>query len=218
MRRQRWAAALWTGEIIFFVGNVVAQAAWTVPYDPLGYAISDLGAVTCFTNVEIGRLICSPAHLIMNLGLIITGVLMATGAVVFPLARRTRLDRLSRVLLVIGGLGCALVGLAPEDVAVGPHTVGAVSAMVIGNIGLALFGIALRQHRPAGGSVAITFAIIGLAGVIWLIALLLSGSPLRYSVGGLAERVAACSLVIGQVVVGLTVLMGKSRPSSRIES
>lgn len=218
MRRERLAATLWAGEIIFFIGNVVAQAAWTAPYNLLGYAISDLGAVTCFTNSDSGRLICSPAHLVMNLGLILTGLLMTTGALAFPLAQRKWLDRLSRVLLVIGGLGCALVGFAPEDVAVGPHALGAVSAMVIGNIGLMLFGFALRGHRQTPGNVAATLAIIGLAGVVWLIVLLVTGSPMRYSVGGLAERIAAFSLVAGQIIVGISVLVAKSRPTRRIGS
>lgn len=114
MNRERLAGRLWAAEIVFFITNVVAQAAWTLPYDPLGYAISDLGAVSCFSLPDQGRDICSPAHLAMNLGLIITGLLMAIGALLFPLSRRSRLDRVSRALLVIGGLGCALVGFAPR--------------------------------------------------------------------------------------------------------
>lgn len=206
MNRERLAGRLWAAEIVFFITNVVAQAAWTLPYDPLGYAISDLGAVSCFSLPDQGRDICSPAHLAMNLGLIITGLLMAIGALLFPLSRRSRLDRVSRALLVIGGLGCALVGFAPEDVALGPHTVGAVSAMVVGNIGLVLFGFALRSRRPTPGTAATAFGLIGVTGVSWLIVLLLSGSDLRYAIGGLAERIAAFSLVAGQVVLGITVL------------
>lgn len=216
MTRVRLAGALWMLEALFFVGNAVAQSAWTVPFDPMGYAISDLGAVSCFTDPGSGREICSPAHVVMNVGLIVTGVLMAAGALAFPLSkRRPRVDRLSRVLLAVGGVGCAGVGLAPEDVALGPHTLAAIAAMVVGNIGLALFGLALRPHRAALGSLAATFAIIGLAGVTWLIVLLVTGSPLRYAVGGLAERIAAFSLIAGQVLVGATVLLRAGRRDGR---
>jgi hypothetical membrane protein len=216
MTRVRITGALWALEILFFVAHAVAQAAWTVPFDPMGYAISDLGAVSCFTEPGAGREICSPAHVVMNLGLIVTGLLMAAGALVFPLSgRRPRLDRLSRVLLVIGGLGCAGVGFAPEDVALGPHTVSAIAAMVVGNIGLTLFGFALRPDRAVLGSVAATFAIVGLGGVTWLILLLVTGSPMRYEVGGLAERIAAFSLIAGQVAVGIAVFVPATRRNRR---
>ena len=208
MTRVRLAGALWALELLFFVAHAIAQAAWTVPFDPMGYAISDLGAVSCFVEPGAGREICSPAHLVMNVGLIVAGLLMAAGALVFPLAaRRPCVDRLSRVLLVIGGLGCAGVGLAPEDVALGLHTIAAIAAMVVGNIGLALFGLALRPNRPGLGSAASMFGIVGLGGVTWLIVLLVTGSPMRYEVGGLAERIAAFSLIAGQAAVGITVLV-----------
>lgn len=220
MNRVRLAGALWALEILFFVAHAIAQAAWTVPFDPMGYAISDLGAVTCFIEPSAGREICSPAHVVMNVGLIVAGLLMAAGALVFPLsAQRPRVDRLSRLLLVIGGLGCAGVGLAPEDVALGPHTIAAIAAMVVGNIGLALFGYALRPSRVVLGSAASTFAIVGLGGVTWLIVLLVTGSPMRYEVGGLAERIAAFSLIAGQVVVGITVLVrGAHRAGTALDT
>lgn len=216
MTRERLAGALWVLEILFFVAHASAQAAWTVPFDPMGYAISDLGAVTCFVEPSAGREICSPAHVVMNVGMIVTGLLMAAGALMIPLSEwRPRLDSPGRVMLVIGGLGCAGVGLAPEDVALGPHTLAAVAAMVVGNIGLALFGFALRPSRAVLGSVAATFAAVGLGGVTWLILLLLTGSPMRYEVGGLAERIAAFSLIAGQVVVGITMLAGATRRDGR---
>ena len=212
MNRIQLAGVLWSLQIVFFVANIVAQLAWTEPYSVFGYAISDLGAVTCFTEPSTGRAICSPAHLVMNVGFILAGVLMAAGAIALPLSIvRRRIDLISRVLLVIGGLGCAGVGLAPEDVALGAHTVAAVAAMVVGNIGLVLFGIGLRTNRRTLDTVALGLGTLGLIGVTWLITLLLTGSPARFSVGGLAERIAAFSLVFAQLVIGITLLI---RPTS----
>jgi len=142
---QRIGAWAWTSIAQYFVLLLVVRAAWTLPYDPLTYAISDLGAAQC--GQFSGRAVCSPWHGLAAASWVLTGLTLALGAVL----NRGRFGptgpaRIGVVLLVLSGLGEISVGLHPEDVSAW-HTPSAVVAIGCGLPGILLLGWSLR-HLP----------------------------------------------------------------------
>lgn len=103
------------------------------------------------------------------------------------------------MLLVSGGAGFVLIGLAPTDVHKGLHVVGAALIMGSGNVGLVLagFGLADRVPRPLR-------RVTGLLGVVALLAfgLFLSGHYLGLGMGGM-ERVAAYPFLFWAAALGV---------------
>ena len=64
----------WLLSLEFFVGQAVAQAAWTgAPYTLVNNEVSDLGITVCETVK--GQYLCSPLHTLMNASFILAGVL-----------------------------------------------------------------------------------------------------------------------------------------------
>ncbi|MFC1232146.1 MULTISPECIES: hypothetical protein [Streptomyces] len=175
------------------------------------------------------RYICSPDHGLMNGSFIALGVLLVVGFVLTGGTGGTgriggvdgfsgaggpggiggigggvpwlggRVAALARMLLVSGGVGFVLIGLAPTDVHKGLHVVGAALIMGTGNAGLVLagFGLADRVPRPLRRAA-------GLLGVVALLAfgLFLSGHYLGLGMGGM-ERVAAYPLLFWVAALGL---------------
>lgn len=189
----------------YFVGEQIAAAAWTdPPYDWRHDYISDLGVVTC-------EQICSPLHAVMNASFVLLGVIVITGSVLL----RHCLDATPARLLFVGlmcasGVGDVLVGTFPgsvDAVASGTnvlHVLGAVLAIVGGNAGILVAGIALlrsNRHRMLG-----TYSVA--SGVIGLAAFALFALGLDLGVGiGLVERVAADPITVWMIVAGTATLV-----------
>ncbi|MFJ2760913.1 DUF998 domain-containing protein [Streptomyces prasinus] len=194
----------------FFVVHGIVESAWARPaYSWARNNISDLGNVHCGLRTwPESRYICSPDHGLMNGSFIALGVLLVVGFVLTGGAGGIgggvpwlggRVAALARMLLVSGGVGFVLIGLAPTDVHKGLHVVGAALIMGTGNAGLVLagFGLADRVPRPLRRAA-------GLLGVVALLAfgLFLSGHYLGLGMGGM-ERVAAYPLLFWVAALGL---------------
>lgn len=196
----------------YFILELVAAAAWSEPaYSWTGNYISDLGVTSCSPSV------CSPQHALMNTGLVILGGVISLGSWLL----RDRLfqgwiGRSALALMLLSGLGDVLVGTFPGSVEVAAegsnsmHVLGAALAIVGGNAGILLCGLALdRRHRWLAGYCVISGAV-GLGAL----ALFVLGVDLGLGAGGI-ERLAADPVVIWMIVVGASILIrplsGRSR-------
>ncbi|GAA3587627.1 hypothetical protein GCM10022198_08970 [Klugiella xanthotipulae] len=218
LSRHTMGCLAWLLQLQFLVVNVIAQLAWphdTAPYSLMSNAVSDLAAVSCGTVAGSGVYICSPLHVLMNVSLVTNGILMLVGALSFGVGHLTETTRLTtaRALLALAGAGTVIVGLAPEDVALVPHVVGAGMMMVLGNLGFLLLGLLmrgddwqLRVGRTRLGSIVTFFGVAGVVGTVALASILLSGYDGRYLGGGAVERVSIFSLVFGEIVAGFVAL------------
>jgi hypothetical membrane protein len=136
----------WILTLLYFVGQLVGQAAWRTPYSLIDNRVSDLGSTACGSTVA-NTYICSPLHAVMNATFILTGVLIMIGLFltrsVWP---RRRLTTWGLVLLAIAGAGTILIGLSPENVNVLIHLVGALN-IPAGNAAMILLGFAIWHDR-----------------------------------------------------------------------
>lgn len=149
--RRAWIGGVaWIGATVqFVIAMLVAQIAWTHPYNVLQNAISDLGAVTCGENPMGTSYVCSPLHVLFNLSIICFGLLVAAGALVArPAFPAGRVASTASATLVVAGLGAALVGVFPEDTYGIGHGVGALLAFVGSSLALILFGLAMTGQTP----------------------------------------------------------------------
>ncbi|WP_086824145.1 DUF998 domain-containing protein [Allokutzneria sp. NRRL B-24872] len=194
------AAALIVGPVQFAAANVVAQLAWTTPYSLAHNNISDLGNVRCQVSDDgVSRYICSPLHELLNTSAVLCGVLLIVGLALSPvLWRRSWVAALACVLLAGGGSGFVLAGLAPADVDLDLHVVGAFLIMGVGNLGLALSAFSGRGN-PFAALRVITVA----AAVIAIVATWLHFSHSYGPLGmGGSERFALFTTQLWFVVLG----------------
>jgi hypothetical membrane protein len=64
----------WILTLLYFIGQAVAQAAWTTPYSLIDNRVSDLGNTACGRTLA-NTYICSALHAVMNTTFVLTGVL-----------------------------------------------------------------------------------------------------------------------------------------------
>jgi len=185
----------------YFFAEQVAAAAWGTPsYSWASNYISDLGITSCSATV------CSPRHVVMNLGFVTLGVVVGLGSWLLRNQLFSgRTGRLALCLMSLSGVGDVLVGLFPgsvEGVASGSqmmHTLGAGLAITCGNAGILLSGVSLwpRDRFLAGYSTV--SGVVGLAALAFFV----GDAPLVAEIGvGAIERIAADPIVIWMVVLG----------------
>jgi hypothetical membrane protein len=191
----------WILTALYFVGQGVAQAAWSTPYSLIDNRVSDLGSTTCGTTVA-NTYICSPLHAVMNFTFVLTGVLMLVGLVLtWPVWPRRRLTTWGLVLLGVAGAGTILIGLSPENVNVFVHLVGAVN-IPAGNAAMILLGLAIWRDRRGMARYSVLAGVVGVLGMLagpFLVILTGHG-------GGLAERIALYPLIIWLIVFGVSLV------------
>ncbi|MGK3941418.1 DUF998 domain-containing protein [Streptomyces caeruleatus] len=147
----------------WFLVQAAVAAGWRTPYSLSRNFISDLGAVHCARFPSgTGPYVCSPAHSVMNVSIVLWGVTWAVGALLT--AERGRLT--GNVLLAVGGLGTVLVGVWPEDTNLTIHAMGALIHTVIGGAGMAVIGFRrLRRGDIAGGVLSILVFVTAVVGI-----------------------------------------------------
>ena len=136
----------WILTLLYFIGQAVAQAAWTTPYSLIDNRVSDLGNTACGRTLA-NTYICSALHAVMNTTFVLTGVLTLIGLFLMrSIWPRRRLTTWGLILLGVAGLGTILVGLSPENVNVLFHLIGALN-IPAGNAAMILLGLAIwGQH------------------------------------------------------------------------
>jgi hypothetical membrane protein len=199
----------WILTLLYFVGQLVGQAAWRTPYSLIDNRVSDLGSTACGSTVA-NTYICSPLHAVMNATFILTGVLIMIGLFltrsVWP---RRRLTTWGLVLLAIAGAGTILIGLSPENVNVLIHLVGALN-IPAGNAAMILLGFAIWHDRRGMAWFSVVSGVIGFLGLLaGPFIVILTGHG-----GGLAERIALYPLIIWLIVFGLSFVKRRQSSSS----
>ena len=203
------APILWLSSVQYFLVQALAAGAWSQPrYSWRLNAISDLGARHC--GRFDGRYVCSPAHEAMNVSLIVLGLGMALGSVLF--LQELGHGRIGFLLMAVAGLGAMLVGLFPEDTVYWAHITGADLAFLLGNVALIAFGFSRGFPRwlrwYAAGS-----------GVVALAALYLFLAHHRFFLGlGGMERVVAYPQTIYLIVFGAYMSIPHNRSAVNSEA
>jgi hypothetical membrane protein len=168
---------------------------WPRAYSWANNTISDLGNTVC--TAYGGRYVCSPHHFLMNFSFIFLGWSQLAGALILYVASpRGRLEQFAFGAMALAGLGTVGVGVFPENVQMLAHGVAAGLPLLVGNVGLLLFGFsrwlpkALRWYSLVAGGVA-------------LLALLLFVTQTDPGIGlGAVERVAAYPQTAWLILVG----------------
>jgi hypothetical membrane protein len=143
---------------------------------------------------------------------ILLGVIILSGVVLGRSAFPTGwFSGAGLTLLSLAGAGIILVGLFPENENIALHRVGAAGHFVVGNLAVALLGIALTMgnelgagltqtgERPALAIYSIVSGVVGLAAT----ALFITDHYLGLGIGGM-ERVAAYPLPLWLIVAGIS--------------
>ena len=187
---------MWMLSIQYFIVQTVVAADWSIGYSLSKNTISDLGNTTC--GVYTTRFVCSPLHNLMNISFIVLGLFMTVGAVfIYKEFKKRTLTRLGFYLLGIAGFGTMVVGVFPENTVSFLHLTGAVLALLIGNVGIAVLGWALEVPKTLR-----VYSVI--SGSFSLVALLLYVSSISAGIGlGEIERLAAYPQTIWLIVFGL---------------
>jgi hypothetical membrane protein len=199
---------VWTTTAQFFVVQAVAQQAWrgSRPYSLTHSWISDLGATSCGGYAGGGgTLVCSPRHVLVNVGFVLLGAQIVAGAALLrPLLLNGRSSRAALVLLIISGVALPFVAGFPEDTGRPWHAVAATIHLAAAGLGTIAAGFALRtsgRPRIAG----LTFVLGGAS----LFGTVLTGAGLGAGIGRAAvERLAAWPFTAWTCLVGVLVLIG----------
>jgi hypothetical membrane protein len=148
----------------------------------------------------------------MNASFIMLGLIILSGVALgrsaFP---RGRFRAAGLALLSLAGAGIIAVGLFPENENIALHRVGAAGHFVLGNLAMAVLGIALIIENGHGAGLQQThgrpmLAIYSIfSGVVGLVAtaLFITDHYLGLGIGGM-ERVAAYPLPLWLIVAGLS--------------
>jgi hypothetical membrane protein len=198
----------WGLSIVFFVSQAIAQPLFRPAYSLLDNRISDLGNTACGPWLTYS-FACSPAHGLVNVSFVATGLCLVLGAILTWRAWPRRwLSAVGLGFVILAGLGYILVSLNPENVNVRLHIVGA-SNLIFSNLGLLFLGLAMRHEGSWRAPLALIMAATGFIGLV--------SGPLLLAVvrrgGGLAERLTLYPLV-AYLVITSTALVASHQPRS----
>ncbi|GAA3577458.1 hypothetical protein GCM10022197_38420 [Microlunatus spumicola] len=214
-RSSRWTgAALLLAGVGFVVVEAVVAAAWDVrPYSYADDYVNVLGSR--FVGEFGGYAISSPRWLLMDVGWVATGLLVAAAAA--RLARglagwRRGLVTGAGVVVALGLLVFAVVPLGPATIAAGLlplYLAGAFGSIVAGNaLAVAVGLLGRRLGLPAGvRGVGVGLGVVGLLSI-----------PLTYGrlAIGVAERIPMYSFLAWAVLTGVALLVaGRPARSAR---
>jgi hypothetical membrane protein len=193
------------GTSVFFVAHAIAQLAWP-GYSISQYDVSALAVTQCgsYTNGAGGLTFyaCSPLHLVMNVGFILTGICTTAGSLLTrSIWLRRRVTSVGVVLVAASGCGAILTGLFPANLNFGLHVLGALIYFLTAGSGILLlgFGVRTRSRRLAAWSLALGGTTI--AGFV----LYNSQTFLGLGPGGM-ERVLGFSPVVWAIGLGVALL------------
>ena len=208
-------AVCWILTVEYFVGQVVAQAAWKTPYSLLDNPVSDLGNTACgqwpqaAARTQLaerlgagGGFVCSPLHSLMNVSFVAAGILLVLG---LGLTRRVwpkrQLATWGFVLLALAGMGKIVVGLAPENSSLLLHELGGLG-IPLSCFGVLLMGLAVWQSRRRLAVFSVSLASVGLLGLLgWIVSVFIRHGH------GAAERIAAYPVFVWMLVLGISFLL-----------
>ncbi len=191
---------LWVSSIQYFIVQLIAIAAWTVPHSWANNFISDLGNTECGTYA--GLAVCSPLHLLMNLSFVTFGITMFVGALLIQRQfEKTKLSKIGFGLMMLSGFGTVFVGLFPENTINSLHMFGAILGLGVGNLSVLLLGLALKDIHPALRVYTVA------SGLLSLTAFALFAAELYIGIGrGGMERLISYPFTLWMITFGIYLL------------
>lgn len=160
----------WILLILYFPIEALVTSRTTSTYSAINQAMSDLGVTECMSHAYAlaPYHICSPLSGLMNVTFIITGILIASGAI---LLHRFWSDGqktgIATVMWVIYGLGYSVSGIYPADVNFWVHTLFSLPSMFLHIPAMIIIARAIRTEMP--GLAKFTYICMGLSAVSLLV-------------------------------------------------
>lgn len=214
--RTHLGAVLWLLSGILLVAQLIAAAAWSDPaYSWTAHAISDLGVTTCgeFSDGGQVREVCSPAHLVFNVAMVIGGLLVAAGAALLRGVWGTTASRIAMIFMLLSGLSICAVGLLPWDLEPELHDLAALAQWVFQIIAMLLLVSLLRDSRPGSKLLAVGTLGCVIISVVGFVVFLVGFDATTFIGWGLAERLAFDVLTLWTMAVGAHILVRKPPPT-----
>lgn len=193
----------------YLLAETVTAMAWPSGYSYADNFISDLGVPECLV---LDRVVCSPQWLVMDAAFVVQG-LIAIVAIVSLSWLLPRGWRIASVALgVAHAVGIAMVGVFPgsvaEEIGGDPvrmqlHGIGALLAIVGGNLWALVSGLALARAWRGWGLTSIGLGALGIAAAVaagW--------TDLGLGPGGI-ERVAVYPIIAWLILTGFAVLVAR---------
>ncbi|SMC96604.1 DUF998 domain-containing protein [Lentzea albidocapillata] len=213
------AAVLWAlGSTWYLISEAVAASAFP-NYSYTHNYISDLGAVR--ENPLDGRRIDSPLAEVMNLGFLHQGLFFLLGAMFLARALPAGRGRSAFLALaVVHAVGNGLVGTFhsghADDGAAVLHPIGAVMAILGGNLATIAAALLLRGHARARFARIAGFALggIGLTSLLALGLATASGTSMLFD-DGTWERGSVYAITTWQLVAATVVLTARCARTRR---
>jgi hypothetical membrane protein len=205
---------IWLTTVQFFVVQAAAQQAWkgSRPFSLAHSWISDLGATSCGSYAGGGgTLVCSPRHVLVNVGFVVLGAQIIAGAALLrPVLPDIRSSRAALVLLIVAGAALPFVAGFPEDTGRPWHAVAATIHLAAAGLGTLAAGFALRSSGRRW-SAGLTLLLGGAS----LLGTVLTVAGAGAGVGRAAvERLAAWPFTAWTCIAGGLVLVGSiARPA-----
>ena len=207
IQRRAAGALLVAGAVIFFLAEFIAAAAWTdPPYSYTYHYISNLGV---HGPVEaLNQYMYSPLAWVMNTGFFLFGITVLVGVIRLRGLRGWRrwAAFILATLVAVGGVLLAFFHGDGKvtDGAVDYHSLGALASIVGGNVLVILLG---RLHRLIGvarkpGRAMVVLGVFGLVSLVAFLALAGSGANVLI---GLVERCAVYPVLIGLICAGVSI-------------
>jgi hypothetical membrane protein len=205
-QRRSAATVLIASAVIFFLAESISSAAWTDhPYSYTYHYISDLGVRGPL--VALDQYMYSALAWVMNTGFFFFGVATFTGVALL----RGLSDRRGwgvRILATVVGAGGVVLaffhgdGKADQNGTLDYHSLGALAAIVGGNVLIILLGLMRRRIGVAQkpGRAMIGLGAFGLVSMVAFIAV--AGANVLV---GLVERCAVYPVLIGLICAGVSI-------------
>ena len=198
------ALALIAGAVVTIAAEAITASAWDLrPYSYADDYVNFLGSP--FVGEFQGITISSPLWLVMSIGWIVSGLLIALAG--FQLSRTLTKKRriLTIVFSALQALGLILfatIPLGPDTMAaglLGLYLAGAFLSVIAGNALIVTLGFAWRQLGlpRAVGRATLALGVVGLLSI-----------PVTYGWApiGIAERISVYTFLAAAVVIGVALL------------
>lgn len=192
----------------FFVVQGIVRSAWTTPFSLAHNMISDLARVTCgpLPRAPGIGVACSPWHALMNFSIALNGILIPAGLFLTrSVWSQARLMRAALAMIALTAPGHFMVALWPSDTGPLMHMIGAGSILALGNPGMVVAGLAMRNSNRVPALLSLALGIAGIAATI----LFLNDISAGIGLGGM-ERVAFYPLTLWCGIQGLALAFDRS--------
>lgn len=212
-------AWLWIASALQLFVQVIVANAWPDGYSISHNTISDLGVTTCGPYDQGGiqsRMVCSPQYEVFNASLIVMGALLVVGSLLLWDAwPRRRTGNAGLVLVILGGLGVAGVGLTPSDLFGALHGPAAFLQAAFQWFAMLVFAFAVPANAGTNWKairmVSLVLFVISILG--FTVFLLGSNGVVFLGIQwGIAERIAFDTLTLWSAALGALLLRAFPRP------